>query len=320
MDTLESLTNSNRYRNIAFPDERIVSIGTLSKRQKADQIQPTRRIPGVSQLLAIASGKGGVGKTTVAVNLALALHQDGARVGLFDADLYGPNMPLMLGVRRERSASGYVPVARADPAPYIPPLERFGLKVMSMGFVIGETQAVLPDAHLAGHIIRQTLQDVVWGELDFLLLDFPPGSGEPQRTLLNTIPIDGALIVTTPQDLSLLDASRSLDMFRRAGVPIVGVIENMSYLNCPHCGESVEVFYRSKHDWTVEDEELTLLGRIPIDIAISRGINAGHPLVQAVPDAPQALAFRNIAAKVSNKLAESQGARASKADLDQGAR
>jgi ATP-binding protein involved in chromosome partitioning len=259
------------------------------------------RIPGVSRILAIASGKGGVGKTTVAVNLALALCQNGARVGLFDADLYGPNVPLMLGVRRERPAQGYVPIARADREPYIQPLRRFGLRVMSIGFVMGDDEAVLPDPHYAGHIIRQTLRDVVWGELDFLLLDFPPGSGEPQQTLLSSIRIDGVLIVTTPQDLSLMDTSRSLGLFRQEGVPILGAVENMSFLFCPHCGEPVEVFYRSGRLWRVT-ENVETLGHIPIDVAISKGIHAGHPLVQAVPDAPQAMAFREIATKVAEML------------------
>jgi ATP-binding protein involved in chromosome partitioning len=265
--------------------------------------RPILRLPGVSRVVAVASGKGGVGKTTIAVNLALALHQSGARVGLFDADLYGPNVPLMLGVRRERSAGGYVPIARADRTPYIQPLRRFGLTVMSIGFVLGDSDAVLPDARDAGEIIRQTLQDVVWGDLDFLLLDFPPGSGEPQQTLLNTIHIDGVLVVTTPQDLSLLDSSRSLASFRQASVPVVGVIENMSYLNCPHCGDPVEVFFRSERQWDVDGPEIETLGRIPIDIEISRGIHSGHPLVQSAPDAPQAKIFREIAAKLDSRLA-----------------
>lgn len=265
---------------------------------------PILRIPDVSHVLAVASGKGGVGKTTVAVNLALALRQGGARVGLFDADLYGPNVPLMLGVRRKRSAQGLVPVGRADSTPYISPLERFGLKVMSMGFVMGDADAVMPDPFFAGHIIRQTLQDVLWGELDFLLLDLPPGTGEPQQTLLNTIHVDGILIVTTPQDLSLMDTSRALGLFRRANVPVLGVIENMSYLNCPRCGEPIEVFCRSERRWAVEDRDLTQLGRVPMDIAISRGIDAGHPLVQAVPNAPEAMIFRDIAAEITRKLME----------------
>ena len=265
---------------------------------------PILRIPGVSHVLAVASGKGGVGKTTVAVNLALALLQDGARVGIFDADLYGPNVGLMLGVRRKQSARGLVPVFRADGAPYIPVLERFGLKVMSMGFVMGDADAVLPDPFFAGHIIRQTLQDVLWGELDFLLLDLPPGTGEPLRTLLKTVSVDGVLIVTTPQDLSLMDTSRALSLFRQSGVDIVGVIENMSYMHCPHCGEPIEMFHRSEHRWAVDDEELAQLGRIPMDIAISRGIDAGHPLVQAAPDEPQAAGFQAIAAQVSEKFTE----------------
>jgi ATP-binding protein involved in chromosome partitioning len=248
--------------------------------------------------LAVASGKGGVGKTTVAVNLALAPRQAGTRVGLFDADLYGPNVPLLLGVRRKKSAEGYAPVARADPEPYITPLERFGLQVMSIGFVMGDPDAVLLDPRFAGQVIHQTLQDVLWGELDFLLLDFPPGSGESGQTLLSTIRLDGVLIVTTPQDMSLMDACRSLQMFTQAGAPILGVIENMSYLNCPHCGEAVEVFDRSERDWPVEANGLTRLGPIPLDRAISRPIYANHPLVNDGSDSAQALAFQNVAAQV----------------------
>lgn len=263
-----------------------------------------RPIRGVAHVLAVASGKGGVGKTTVAVNLALALAGLGARVGLFDADLYGPNVPLMLGVRRERSSPGLIPVARADPVPYIKPLERFGLKVMSIGFVVGEADAVVPDSHDAGAIIIQTLRDVMWGELDYLLLDLPPGTGEPQQSLVRAVKMAGAVLVTTPQDLSLLDAGRALGLFRQAGVPVLGVIENMSYLICPHCGEQVEVFHRSQRQWSVREGGLDLLGRIPMELAISRGIDAGHPLVQAAPDAPEAAVFREIAARVVERLDE----------------
>ena len=148
-------------------------------------------------------------------------------------------------------------------------------------------------------MLRQTCQDVLWGELDFLLLDFPPGTGEPQHTLLHTIHIDGVLIVTTPQDLSLMDTGRSLGVFRQAGIPIVGIIENMSFLHCPHCGEPVEVFFRSEREWAVEAPKLTLLGRIPMHRAISHGIDAGHPFMQAVPNTPEAKAFLHIATQVS---------------------
>lgn len=261
-----------------------------------------RQIPGVARLLAIASGKGGVGKTTVSVNLALALAARGAQVGIFDADIYGPNVPLMLGVRRTASASGLLPIARANAAPYIPPLERFGLKVMSLGLLVGENDAVMPDPHDAGRIVTQTLGDVLWGTLDYLLIDLPPGTGEPQHSLVRAFELDGAVVVTTPQDLSLLDASRSLGLFRSAAVPILGVIENMSYLTCPHCGERIEVFHHSERRWAVSAGDLPLLGQIPMDSAISRGIDAGHPLVQARPDAAEAAVFREIAAKIAQQL------------------
>ena len=264
-------------------------------------------IPGVSRILAIASGKGGVGKTTVSVNLALALAQTGAQVGLFDADLYGPNVPLMLGVQRSKPAQGYMPIARASREPYIPPLERFGLKVMSVGLLVASQETVLADPRIAGAIIRQTLQDVRWGALDYLLVDLPPGSGEPQQTLLSTIKIDGALLVTTPQDLSLMDASRSIGLFDSAGVPILGVVENMSYLTCPHCGEPVEVFHRSKRAWAIEERQIELLGRIPMNISISRGIDEGHPFMDSAGSTVEKAPFVEIAEKIKKKLEIDRG-------------
>jgi len=260
------------------------------------------RIEAVARTLAIASGKGGVGKTTVTVNLALALAQGGARVGIFDADIYGPNIPLMLGIRRTKTAPGMLPVARADRTPYIPPIERFGLKVMSIGLLVGEADTVMPDPRFAGRIVSQTLRDVRWGQLDYLLVDLPPGTGEPQQSLVSQIALDGAIVVTTPQDLSLLDASRSLGLFRQAGVPLLGVVENMSYFVCPHCGERVEVFHHSDRRWGVQEGDLLLLGQIPMDAAISRAIDAGHPLVQAAPDTRESATFRTIAARVAQAL------------------
>jgi ATP-binding protein involved in chromosome partitioning len=268
------------------------------------------RIPQIAHMLAVASGKGGVGKTTVSVNLALALAAQGARVGLFDGDIYGPNVPLMLGVRRKAGASplALIPVARAgDAPPHIPPLERYGIKVMSIGLLVGELDTVMPDPRFAGRIVTQTLRDVLWGELDYLLIDLPPGTGEPQQSLVETIALDGAVVVTTPQDLSLLDTSRSLGLFRQAGVPLLGVVENMSYLICPHCGERLEVFHHSERRWALRDGELPLLGQIPMDAAISRGIDSGHPLVQAAPSAAEAAEFRAIAAKIAQRLAGQQG-------------
>jgi ATP-binding protein involved in chromosome partitioning len=265
-------------------------------------------IPNITRTLAVASGKGGVGKTTVSVNLALALAATGARVGLFDADIYGPNVPLMLGVRRSAPANpmATIAVARAgDAPPSISPLERFGLKVMSIGLIVGEGDTVMPDSNFAGRIVTQTLRDVRWGELDYLLIDLPPGTGEPQQSLVQQFTLDGVVIVTTPQDLSLLDASRSLGLFRQAGVRLLGLVENMSYLTCPHCGERIEVFHHSERRWDIQNSELPLLGQIPLDAAISRGIDAGHPLVQAAPDSTDAQAFRDIAAQVAQALRSS---------------
>jgi len=262
----------------------------------------TRPLLGVSHIIAVASGKGGVGKTTVAVNLALALARTGATVGLYDADLYGPNVPVLLGVMRKNAIPGYLPVARADAAPYIPPLERFGLKVMSIGFFMGADDAVTPPPDAAGDIIRQTLQDVKWGILDYLIIDLPPGTGEPQQTLLNTIPIAGIVIVTTPQDLALMDASRSLAFFRKNRAPVLGVIENMSYLHCPHCGEPIEVFHRSGQKYAIEGDELELLGRIPLNITLSRGIDATHPLVQTNATSAEIQVFQAIAEQLIVKL------------------
>lgn len=267
-------------------------------------MQQKHRIPQVARTIVIASGKGGVGKTTVSVNLALALAARGARVGLFDADIYGPNVPLMLGVRRSHSATGLLPIARAGVEPYIPPLDRYGIKIMSIGLLVGERDAVMPDPHDAGRIITQTLRDMRWGGLEYLLIDTPPGTGEPQHSLVQAFQIDGAVVVTTPQDLSLLDTSRSLGLFREAAIPILGVIENMSYVRCPHCGERIDVFQHSERSWAVRDGGLPLLGQIPMDIAISRSIDAGHPLVQAAPDAAEAMVFHTIAAQLAQQLAE----------------
>jgi ATP-binding protein involved in chromosome partitioning len=263
-------------------------------------------IVGVKHILAVAAGKGGVGKTTVSVNLALALAQLGARVGIFDADIYGPNVPLMLGVRQTQSTSGMLPVGRTNRKPYIQPLERYNVKVMSVGLLVAENVAVQPDSRFVAMIVTQTVRDVIWGELDYLVIDLPPGTGEPQHTLIQTMKVDGAVLVTTPQDLSLLDAGRALALFREANVPILGIVENMSYLICPHCGEQVEVFHRSERAWAARDEAVETLGRVPMDIEISRGIDAGHPLLDAAPTTDKAVVFRDIAARVMAKFEAEQ--------------
>jgi ATP-binding protein involved in chromosome partitioning len=208
----------------------------------------------------------------------------------------------MLGVRQAKTVRRDLPVARAGRDPYIQPLRRFGLLVASIGLIVGETETVLPDPRLMGMMVVQMLRDVKWGALDVLLVDLPPGSGEPLQTLAQSVQIDGAVIVTTPQDLSLLDAGRSLGLFRKAHIPLLGVVENMSHLVCPHCGEPVEVFLRTDRPWALTDAGLEVLGRIPLSADVSRGIDAGHPLVQAAPDAALATPFRALAARVAEKL------------------
>lgn len=262
-------------------------------------------LPGVRRIVAVASGKGGVGKTTVTVNTALALAQSGARVGVFDADIYGPNVPLMLGIhQRRRQKQAYAPLVRPEgSAPYIEPLERFGLQVMSTGLVLAESQVINPPPDAVGQLVVQTLRDVKWGKLNYLLLDLPPSAGQPQQGLLASVRIDGVVIVTMPQDLSLLDAGRSLQLFRQAGVPILGVIENMSYFLCPSCGERHEVFQRPARGWPAALEDTPLLGEIPLNAAISQGINSAHPLVHEQPESAQAAAFKQAAAAMAAKLA-----------------
>lgn len=268
-------------------------------------VLPRQQLPGVEHVVAIASGKGGVGKTTITVNLALALQQAGSRVGVFDADIYGPNVPLMLGIhqRRQRRES-YVPIARpASMLPIVPPLQRFGLKLMSTGLLMGEEQVINPPPDAVGQLVVQTLRDVDWRPLDMLLLDLPPSAGQPQEDLLRHVQISGVVIVTTPQDLSLLDAGRSLHLFKQAGVPILGLVENMSYFICPDCGGQHEIFQHSERWRPAALADAPILGRIPLTPAISQSINRANPLVHEQPDSHQAAAFRAIAAALQELLA-----------------
>ena len=273
------------------------------------------KIPGISRVLAVGSCKGGVGKTTVSVNLALALSRSKVRVGLFDADLYGPNVPAMLGARSEKTrfpmvgmrkgkpAYNFIPVTRTDSTPYIQPFEKYGLKVMSLGFWFGENYSVTEGSFFGGQMLRQTLQDVIWGELDYLIIDLPPGTGGPQKTVLDTVHIDGVLIVTTPQDLSLIDTGRSIRAFRESGVTLLGVVENMSYLICPYCEKRVQVFSKSGEDWPLY-KELSFLGKIPLDETINRTVDESHPLLREESDSLQASSFLSIASKVVRTLSE----------------
>src|SRR5262245_11598112 len=254
--------------------------GAMVRRATPQQAQ--QLVPGVKNILAVASGKGGVGKTTVSANLAVALAMDGASVGLLDADITGPNIPLMLGVEG-------APVA--SPEGKITPLERYGVKVISIQFFVPEGQPIVWRGPLVGGAIQQFLRDVDWGELDYLVIDLPPGTSDAQLTLAQAVPISGALLVTTPQDVALLDVAKALAMFRRMSVPVMGLVENMSAFVCPHCGEATEIFGRGGGERFATQNQLEYLGGVPLAITVRQGGDVGVPAVaQRRPGpAPRAL-------------------------------
>src|SRR5438132_9142636 len=261
------------------------------------------RIERVGRLLVIGSGKGGVGKSTVSVNLAVALARRGARVGLLDGDAYGPSVPMMLGVRKRKAGQGaevILPLAhrgKLAPEQMLKPLLRYGIKVMSVGFFIGEEQAVAPIPDVLGMLIRQLLYLVDWGTLDYLIIDLPPGNGEPQATLCREMQLDGAILVTTPQDIARIDTAKALAMFREAGVPALGVVQNMDGFLCPHCGERIEIFPRSR-EVREQLDNLPLLGSIPLDPAAALSGDKGQPVVVSNPESPVSIAFMSIAEQV----------------------
>jgi ATP-binding protein involved in chromosome partitioning len=251
-------------------------------------------------VIAVTSGKGGVGKSTISLNLALALAQRELRVGLLDADFYGPDIPLMVNLKRSQIRERWL-LGRARSqggAVRHEPVERYGLKLMSVGFLIGEAQALTLPAPLIHSALRQLLHDVAWGSLDFLVVDTPPGTADLQQVLLQQANLSGALIVVGPQDVAHLDGRKVVDMLRAANVPIIGGVENMAQLTCPHCGEAVEVFPRATEGRTIWAEGVAQLASIPLDPAVASSGNGHKPLVLAAPDGPQAAAFRELADRV----------------------
>jgi ATP-binding protein involved in chromosome partitioning len=253
---------------------------------------PDDLIPGVKHVIAISSGKGGVGKSTVAANLAVALAQRGARVGLMDADVYGPNIPMMMGA--------LIPPEQQDGK--IKPAESHGVKLISMGFFVPEETAVVWRGPMIHTAIQQFFRDVLWGDLDFLLIDLPPGTGDAQLTLSQLVPLCGAITVTTPQEVALHDVRKGMMMFQKVNVPLLGIIENMSYFVCGHCGERTEIFSHGGGERAAEKLGVPFLGRIPIDPAIRAGGDVGRPIMVANPESPEAAAFRQIADRVVEAL------------------
>ncbi len=250
-------------------------------------------VPGVKSIVAVASGKGGVGKSTVAVNLALAFAANGLKVGLLDADIYGPSMPRMMGIAGKPSSRD---------GQRLEPMQNYGIKCMSMGFLVPEETPMIWRGPMVMSAIQQMLRDVEWGELDILVVDLPPGTGDAQLTMAQQVPLSGAVIVSTPQDIALLDARKGLNMFRKVDVPVLGIVENMSYFLCPHCGERSEIFSHGGARKEAEKLGTEFLGELPLDVAIRETSDGGKPIVVSQPDSPHAQVYKQIATRIWEKL------------------
>ncbi|MGJ8571185.1 MAG: Mrp/NBP35 family ATP-binding protein [Hoeflea sp.] len=255
-------------------------------------------VPGIATIIAVASGKGGVGKSTTAVNLALGLQATGLRVGILDADIYGPSMPRLLGISgRPQQLEGRV----------LKPMENYGLKVMSMGFLVDEETAMIWRGPMVISALNQMLREVAWGELDVLVVDMPPGTGDAQLTMAQNVPLAGAVIVSTPQDLALIDARKGLNMFNKVNVPVLGIVENMSYFICPDCGGRHDIFGHGGARDEAERIGVPFLGEVPLAMPIRETSDAGRPVVATAADGPHAKVYLEIAAKVRARLEELAG-------------
>ncbi len=270
-----------------------LSIRVTARVPEGRAISMDELLPGVKNIVAVASGKGGVGKTTVSVNLAIALAKTGAKVGLLDADIYGPSVPLMLGLR----ASPEVVNNKIQPP------EIDGIKVISMGFFYEQSQqAGIYRGPIVSGIVKQFLTDVNWGELDYLIIDLPPGTGDAPLTIAQTIPITGILIVTTPQDVAMNVAVKAIGMFNKLNVPIIGVVENMSFLHCPHCDEQVYLFGRGGGKKISDDFNIPFIGEIPLHPSIREGSDVGKPSVVSEPESVQSQAFTKAAKVIAGRI------------------
>ncbi|MEP3279135.1 MAG: iron-sulfur cluster carrier protein ApbC [Stappiaceae bacterium] len=261
----------------------------------AGQETPAQKpgVPGVKSIIAVASGKGGVGKSTTSVNLALGMQANGMKVGILDADIYGPSMPRLLGLSERPTAKGRI----------LSPLEGFGVKVMSMGFLVEEETPMIWRGPMVISALTQMLREVDWGELDVLVVDMPPGTGDAQLTMAQQVPLAGAVIVSTPQDIALIDARKGLNMFRKVSVPILGIIENMSYFQCPSCGERSDIFGHGGARSEAERLGVTFLGEIPLHMDIRRNSDGGTPVVVSEPEGAHAVIYKEIAAKTAERMA-----------------
>ena len=257
----------------------------------ADKVQPG--IPGVDAVIAVASGKGGVGKSTTAVNLALGLRDLGLKVGMLDADIYGPSLPKLLAIKEKPQTIG---------GTRLKPIDRYGLTVMSIGFLIDEETPMIWRGPMVMSAITQMLREVEWGKLDVMVVDMPPGTGDAQLTMAQQVPLKGAVIVSTPQDLALIDARRGVAMFKRVNVPVLGIVENMSYFLCPSCGTRSDIFGHGGARKEAERLGVPFLGEVPLHMTIREKSDSGLPVVATEPDSPHAKIYRDIAAKVLEQI------------------
>lgn len=272
-------------------DAAVVNVGIKIQPHKVqEELKP---LESISNIIAVGSGKGGVGKSTTAVNLAIALQREGARVGLLDADIYGPSIPAMLGVKGQPATDGEK----------IIPKEAHGLKVMSIGFLVEEDSPMIWRGPMVTSALQQLLSETLWGQLDYLIIDLPPGTGDIQLTLAQRIPTAGAVIVTTPQDIALLDARKALHMFRKVDVKVLGVVENMSTHICTACGHEEAIFGRGGGEQMAKDFEIPLLGQLPLAMEIRSALDEGKPTVAFNPDSPSAKSYRHMALRTAGELA-----------------
>jgi ATP-binding protein involved in chromosome partitioning len=281
----------------ALKDGGARAVTVMQRVVTAYQPSPSEKalLPGVKNVIAVAAGKGGVGKSTVATNLALALRAHGASVGLLDADVFGPSVPTMLGPAEAAPA--------ASPDQKIIPALHHGLKVISVGFFTSKEEAVVWRGPMVHRLLQQFLGEVVWGDLDYLVVDLPPGTGDVQLSLSQLIPVTGAVMVTTPQEVSIIDVVRAVAMFKKVEIPVLGIIENMSYYRCPSCGHHDEIFSHGGGKRLAQELEINFLGEIPIDTRIRFGGDSGVPIIVSAPDSEHAGRFLDMASKVALEIA-----------------
>lgn len=291
-DEMSRLAKAALHRVIPGIGE--IQIDFSAEKPTRESQEESALLPGVKNIIAVSSGKGGVGKSTVSVNLAVALAQTGARVGLLDADIYGPNVPLMMGIKSPPTPKGNK----------IEPAENHGVRFISMAFFVPENSPMIWRGPMVHGAIQQLLRDVEWGELDYLLIDLPPGTGDAQLSIAQLVSLTGAVIVTTPQEVSLMDSKKGLEMFKKVSVPLLGIIENMSYFQCPHCHETSEIFSRGGGKMASDKLGVTFLGEIPIDQAIREGGDTGKPIAVADPTSAQTAAFKSIARILAEEISK----------------